>query len=49
MIDTGYVFQQTSADSRDKSLASGQEAAIGGRILGIYAFRLVEEEGSSAF
>ena len=49
MIDAGYVFQQTSADSRDKFLASGQEETIGGRVLGIYTFRLVEEEGSSAF
>ena len=43
MIDAGYVFQQTSSESRDKFLASGQQEAISGRVLGIYTFRIVEE------
>ena len=37
--DAGYVFQQTGSVSRDKLLASGQQAAVSGRVLGVYTFR----------
>ena len=40
LIDTGYVYQQTLAESRDKFMASGQQEAYSGRILGIYTFRV---------
>ena len=40
LINAGYVFQQTGSESRDKLLASGQQEAISGRVLGIYTFRL---------
>ena len=43
MVHAGYVFQQTYAESRNKLLASGQQVAIEGRVLGIYTFRLVED------
>jgi len=43
MVHAGYVFQQTYAESRDKFLASGQQVAIAGRVLGIYTFRLVDD------
>ncbi len=39
LLDTGYTFQPTITESRDKFLASGQQEAIGGRVLGIYTFR----------
>ena len=39
-VDAGYVFQQTGAESRDKFLASGQQEAVAGRVLGIYTFRI---------
>ena len=44
-INAGYVFQQTSSESRDKFLASGQQEAISGRVLGIYTFRLKTPPG----
>lgn len=34
-VHFGYVFQQTQSASRDKLLASGQQQAFGGRVLGI--------------
>lgn len=39
LLDTGYTFQPTITESRNKLLASGQQEAIGGRVLGIYTFR----------
>lgn len=35
----GYVYRITGGESRDKFLASGQQEAIGGEIVGIYIFR----------
>lgn len=35
----GYVFQELGSESRDKFLASGQNVAVSGRVLGIYIFR----------
>ena len=40
LVNAGYVFQPTTSESRDKFLASGQQEAIGGRVLGVYTFRL---------
>lgn len=37
--DVGYTFRQTRSESRDKFLASGQQIAISGEIIGIYLFR----------
>ena len=39
LIDAGYVYQQTHAESRDKFFASGQQEAFSGRVIGIYTFR----------
>ena len=39
LIDAGYVYRQTHAESRDKFLASGQEEAYSGQILGVFTFR----------
>ncbi|QJR36774.1 hypothetical protein [Gemmatimonas groenlandica] len=36
----GYVFRATGSESRDKFLASGQQEAISGEIIGIYLFRV---------
>lgn len=44
LLDTGYTFQPTITESRDKFLASGQQEAIGGRVLGIYTFRRSKAE-----
>ena len=44
MIHAGYVFQLTAGSSRDKFLASGQQEAYGGRVLGIYTFRRAEKQ-----
>lgn len=41
LVHTGYVFQETGSESRDKFLASGQQTAVSGRVLGIYLFRRV--------
>jgi hypothetical protein len=38
----GYVFRALGSESRDKFLASGQQEAISGEIVGIYIFRVVE-------
>lgn len=43
LVDIGYVYQQTHAVSRDKFLASGQQEAYSGRVLGIYTFRREHE------
>ena len=37
----GYVYRITGSESRDKFLASGQQEAVSGEIIGIYLFRLV--------
>lgn len=42
-----YVYQQTHAESRDKFLASGQQEAYSGRILGIYTFRVIDDKPST--
>ncbi len=47
LVDTGYVYQQTHAESRDKFLASGQQEAYSGRILGIYTFRVIDDKPST--
>ena len=39
LLDTGYTFQPTITESREKFLASGQQEAVGGRVLGVYTFR----------
>lgn len=35
----GYVYRITGSVSRDKFLASGQQEAVSGEIVGIYIFR----------
>jgi len=37
----GYVYRITGSESRDKFLASGQQEAVRGEIVGIYIFRVV--------
>ena len=39
MEHVGYVFRPTQTVSRDRFLASGQQEAISGEVLGIYIFR----------
>lgn len=35
----GYVYRVTGSESRDKFMASGQQEAVSGEIIGIYIFR----------
>lgn len=42
----GYVFRMTGSESRDKFMASGQQQAVSGEIIGIYVFRLVPNHGA---
>ncbi len=35
----GYVYRITGSQSRDKFIASGQQEAVSGEIVGIYLFR----------
>ncbi|TCD47132.1 hypothetical protein [Chlorobium sp. N1] len=35
----GYVYRVTGSESRDKFMASGQQEAVSGEIVGIYIFR----------
>ena len=37
----GYIYRITGSESRDKFLASGQQEAVSGEIVGIYIFRIV--------
>lgn len=37
----GYVYRVTGSVSRDKFLASGQQEAVHGEIVGIYLFRAI--------
>ncbi len=37
----GYIYRITGSESRDKFLASGQQEAVSGEIVGIYIFRAV--------
>lgn len=37
--NVGYVYRITGSESRDKLLASGQQEAVSGEIVGIYIFR----------
>jgi hypothetical protein len=39
--NVGYVYRITGSESRDKFLASGQQEAVSGEIIGIYIFRAV--------
>jgi hypothetical protein len=41
--NVGYVYRITGSTSRDKFLASGQQEAVAGEIVGIYLFRATEE------
>ena len=43
LVDTGYIYQQTHSESRDKLLASGQQVANTGRIVAVYTFRRTNE------
>jgi DUF4097 and DUF4098 domain-containing protein YvlB len=38
----GYVYRVTGSVSRDKFLASGQQEAVHGEIVGVYIFRTTE-------
>jgi len=37
----GYIYRITGSESRDKFLASGQQEAVSGEIVGIYIFRAI--------
>lgn len=37
--NVGYVYRVTGSESRDKFMASGQQEAVSGEIVGIYIFR----------
>lgn len=39
----GYVYRVTGSESRDKFLASGQQEAYSGELVGVYLFRVVNE------
>jgi hypothetical protein len=43
LAHVGYVFVETGSDTRDKWMASGQRAAVAGKIVGIYLFRRGEQ------
>ncbi|HLU91595.1 MAG TPA: hypothetical protein VKZ46_03330 [Pedomonas sp.] len=38
----GYVYRMTGSTSRDKFMASGQQEAVHGEIVGVYLFRATE-------
>lgn len=38
----GYVYRMTGSTSRDKFMASGQEEAMHGEVVGVYLFRATE-------
>jgi len=38
----GYVYRVTGSVSRDKFLASGQQEAVHGEIVGVYIFRIAD-------
>lgn len=38
LTQTGFVYQMTTSESRDKFMASGQQTAQRGRIIGVYIF-----------
>jgi hypothetical protein len=42
LFDVGYVFQETSSDSKSKMLGSGERTAVAGKIVGVYLFRASE-------
>jgi hypothetical protein len=39
--NVGYIYRITGSESRDKFLASGQQEAVSGEIVGIYIFRAI--------
>ncbi|MDD9806574.1 MAG: hypothetical protein OXU44_06485 [Gammaproteobacteria bacterium] len=39
LINSGWIYRMTHSQSRDKFMASGQDEAFGGEIVGIYLFR----------
>lgn len=43
LAHVGHVFVETGSDTRDKWMASGQRAAVAGKIVGIYLFRRGEQ------
>lgn len=46
--NVGYVYRLKGSTTRDKFLASGQEEAMHGEIVGIYLFRATEGPAPSA-
>jgi hypothetical protein len=38
LTQTGFAYQMTTSESRDKFMASGQQTAQRGRIMGVYIF-----------
>lgn len=39
LVNSGWIYRMTHSQSRDKFMASGQDEAFGGEIVGIYLFR----------
>lgn len=37
----GYIYRITGSESRDKFMASGQQEAVSGEVVGIYLFRAI--------
>ena len=43
----GYVYRQTGSVSRDKFFSSGHQEAVHGEIVGVYIFRISENEDTT--
>ena len=46
LMDVGYVYRQTAAESRDYLLRSGQDVAMSGELVAIYLFRRIGSENN---
>jgi hypothetical protein len=42
IVNSGFVFVQTGSESRDKFMASGQQIAVRGTVVGYYLFKRCE-------
>ena len=46
LMNVGYAYRQTAAESRDFFLASGQDIAMSGELVAIYLFRRIGRENN---
>jgi hypothetical protein len=47
LVNGSFVFHELGSESRDKFLASGQDIAVKGTVIGYYVFRRCEENKRS--